>query len=166
MDYLLPEKIRNELKRPFGRLVSNLDEITGELKSGYLISVGDKVTENLLERGILPDVCIYDGRTKRVEIPIPESVRDFGVEEIRVKNPAGSLTGDAFKALSKAVASGKKTRIVVEGEEDLLTLAAISRAPKDALVLYGQPDEGAVVIKVDAKIKKRVEKILEEMRSK
>jgi hypothetical protein len=54
---------------------------------------------------------------------------------------------------------------VVEGEEDLLTLVAVVEAPENSLVVYGQPREGLVVVKVDEKIKKRVKEIVDSMES-
>jgi uncharacterized protein (UPF0218 family) len=42
--------------------------------------------------------------------------------------------------------------VVVDGEEDLLVLVAVLYAPVGGLVVYGQPGEGVVVVRVtDAK---------------
>ena len=41
-------------------------------------------------------------------------------------------------------------KIVVEGEEDLATLPAILYAPPGSVVVYGQPDEGSVLVKVNS----------------
>jgi hypothetical protein len=38
-------------------------------------------------------------------------------------------------------------------------------APENSLVVYGQPREGLVVVKVDEKIKKRVKEIVDSMES-
>ena len=56
-----------------------------------------------------------------------------------------------------------KTRIVVEGEEDLATLAAISLANLGAKVIYGMPDKGMVVVDVNQRSKKRANSFLERM---
>jgi len=53
--------------------------------------------------------------------------------------------------------------ISVRGEEDLLTLAAVAYAPLKALVIYGQPDEGVVVVKVNRRVKSQVKKLIDEM---
>ena len=163
MDLVLTERLRRKLKRPLGRLVSDLNEAKDDLKSRYVISVGDKVTENLLAINIVPDVCVCDGKTKRVESGMHPKVLGLAAQEIRIKNPAGRITPAAFKALGDAVSSAKKTKIIVSGEEDLLALAAIKLAPTGAVVLYGQPGEGAVIVEAGDKTKKKVEKILEEM---
>lgn len=160
---VLPEKLRDELKKPFGRLVTNLGDAKDSFISRYIISVGDKVTENLLAVGISPDICVCDGKTRRISFGIHPSVKGLAAHEVRIKNPAGRITPAAFTALGEAVSSGKRTKILVSGEEDLMTLAAIKLAPAGAVVLYGQPDVGAVMVEVNDKTKKDVEKILEEM---
>jgi len=163
MERILPENLRHRLKKPFGKLVPDIAEIEAELKSKNIISVGDKVTESVLKSGIVPMLCIYDGKTKRLEIGIPAEIKKHAAKEIRVNNPAGTITTEAFDAIKQAIKSGKKTKILVDGEEDLLTLAAIKTAPPGSVVLYGQPDEGIVMIVVDDKTKNKVEKILGEM---
>ena len=50
--------------------------------------------------------------------------------------------------------------LVVNGEEDLLTLPAILFAPLNSLVLYGHWQYGIIVVEVDEKIKEKVRKIL------
>ena len=69
-------------------------------------------------------------------------------EEVSVDNPAGIITDELIKTLSEAFASEKPLRIFVRGEEDLATLPVILMAPLDSVVLYGQPDEGVVFVKV------------------
>ncbi|MEA3254599.1 MAG: DUF359 domain-containing protein [Candidatus Altiarchaeota archaeon] len=165
-DLVLPQHLRKKLKSPLGRLVSNLGEVHDVLISRDIISVGDKITESLLVRNILPLVCVYDGRIKRVGVETPEVIKEFDAEEIHIKNPAGHLSRDAFKAVDRALASGLRTKIIVDGEEDLITLAAVNLAPSGSLVLYGQPDEGVVVVEVDDNIKKKVKEILERMKPK
>ena len=55
------------------------------------------------------------------------------------------------------------TLIIVNGEEDLFTLPAILYAPVGTSVLYGQPDEGLVVVSVNNSLKTKVRNILIEM---
>jgi hypothetical protein len=42
----------------------------------------------------------------------------------------------------------RRTRIIVEGEEDLAVIPLICLLPENSLVVYGQPDEGVVAIRV------------------
>jgi uncharacterized protein (UPF0218 family) len=57
-----------------------------------------------------------------------------------------------------------KQTIVVAGEEDLLALPAILLAPLGAIVLYGQWDRGAILVKVNEEKKKEVLGIVEKFR--
>ncbi|MCJ7713870.1 GTP-dependent dephospho-CoA kinase family protein, partial [Candidatus Bathyarchaeota archaeon] len=61
--------------------------------------------------------------------------------------------------------SNKRAQIVIDGEEDLLTLIVILHAPKNAFVIYGQPNEGIVLIKVTEKRKEEVRSILKDMKT-
>jgi GTP-dependent dephospho-CoA kinase len=163
MDLLLPENLRAGLKRPFGKLYPDIDAITSLVAGTEVIAVGDKVSDGVITKGIKPQICIYDGRTKRKKIAVPDSIKKYDAKAVSVKNPSGQITGEAFQALTDAFATGGKTKILVSGEEDLLTLAAISMAPIGAYVIYGQPDEGVVLVEVNANTKDLVEKILAEM---
>jgi uncharacterized protein (UPF0218 family) len=166
MDLVLPKSLRPALKTPFGVLVPDLKKAGKLLSSDYIISVGDKVSDALLKMGVEPAVCIFDGKTRRDEIGVSPAIKKYAARGMRVKNPPGTITTEAQKALEEAIKSGEKTKIMVEGEEDLLTLVAVSLAPENALVIYGQPDAGAVIIKVGEKTRKKIDKILEEMKSK
>ena len=50
--------------------------------------------------------------------------------------------------------------LLVEGEEDILTLAAILSAPDRSIIIYGQPKEGSVIVKVEEDSRKLARKIL------
>lgn len=82
---------------------------------------------------------------------------------VNVENPAGTLTQEAVDVVRKALKSKGSTYIRVRGEEDLLTLAAVAYAPHNALVIYGQPDEGVVAVKVNQQMKSQVKKLIDEM---
>ena len=63
-------------------------------------------------------------------------------------------------AIKSFILKGKKSWIVVKGEEDLLALPAILFAPLQSVVLYGQMDLGIVAVEVTEENKKEVEVIL------
>jgi len=54
--------------------------------------------------------------------------------------------------------------VLVEGEEDLLTIVAVLCAPEGSVVLYGQPGEGAVLIEVNRAAKKAFRELVASMR--
>jgi hypothetical protein len=82
---------------------------------------------------------------------------------IHVKNPPGTITQEAIVAIQDALKSSHRTKIVVDGEEDLLTLIAILHAPESSFVVYGQPYEGVVVVKVTPQKKSEIADILKAM---
>jgi hypothetical protein len=84
-----------------------------------------------------------------------------------VKNPPGTITEEALIAIQKAfkkVCSGKNTKIIVNGEEDLLTLIAILYAPEKSFIVYGQPCIGVVVVTVSELKKAVVTEILKSLK--
>jgi len=127
-----------------------------------LIAVGDAVSESLMKNGVFPDVFIIDNRVMRKEIiPI-----EFGAERIfYAKNPAGTISKEAWEKIKNALNSDLQTKIIIDGEEDLLALPAVLFAPENSFVVYGQPREGMVVIKVTEEKRKEVESIIDEMKT-
>jgi len=53
--------------------------------------------------------------------------------------------------------------MVVEGEEDLLTLVVMVTAPLGSLVVYGQPNEGLVLVEVNGEAREKACLFLENM---
>ncbi len=168
--FYLPPSLRGELKEPLGELVKGeipdpYHKILPALgRAPFLITVGDVVTENVIKLGIHPSVAVYDHRTKRKEYA--PSVDDLEVVFLTVKNPPGTITKALLNAIRKGVeiaGRGKKVHIKVNGEEDLAAIPAVLYAPYGSLVLYGQPDEGVVLIKVTPECKRRCASILAKM---
>jgi uncharacterized protein (UPF0218 family) len=58
----------------------------------------------------------------------------------------------------------QSSEIIVDGEEDLLALIAISYAPDNSYIVYGQPLEGMVVVKATSDMKAEIAVILRAMR--
>lgn len=147
---LSPDQLK-QFKKPFGILIPdshiNKDTISLVLKdAAMVIAVGDRTTERLEEFGIIPDIAVVDGQEKRFR-------RDFAgkydADKVRCKNPAGSITKEAIEVLEKCIAAKKPVRVLVDGEEDLLALPLFIMAPDGSVVLYGQPNEGMVAVKID-----------------
>ena len=167
----LPRELRPLMKKPLGELYAGngsdtIDKFVGELASSTkLISVGDVTTFHLLEAGIFPDICIVDNRTKRKPVARYVSARNMDnvYEEVSVENPAGIITDELIKTLCEAFTSEKPIRIFVKGEEDLATLPVILLAPLGAVVLYGQPDEGVVFVKVTEEKKREIRTLFEKL---
>jgi uncharacterized protein (UPF0218 family) len=166
--YVLTPQLRMKLKQPLGLLIkgsfaetmTRFSSIAAKEKPPQIISVGDTVSRNLVRNRILPQLMIVDNLAMR-KITQPVSVK---VEKtLYVKNPAGTITDEAVQAIRNALKCGQHVKIVVDGEEDLLTLIAIQHSSMNSLVVYGQPHEGIVVVKVTAEKKAEIADILKDM---
>ncbi len=162
----LPENLRDQLKEPFGILIKN-SEITKQSISKYsaqdslVITVGDATTDKLIELGITPSIQIVDGLEKRAK-RTPPSVKV--TTNLTCNNPAAQITQESMDAIKLAFSSPKPVRITVVGEEDLLVLPVCVLAAEDSIVMYGQPNEGLVIVKITSEIKNKAQSIIDLMR--
>ncbi len=164
--YLLTPSLRRKLKKPIGELFTS-SEVQGEeflslvTSSSLVVTVGDRVTETLQEiTGRSPDVFIVDGRERRSVRDLPKLAH---ASTLRAENPAGGITKAARSAVKEAFAAKKPAMVIIDGEEDLLTIPAVIDAPVGSVVLYGQPLEGVVAVKVDDKSKRGAQELLRRM---
>jgi hypothetical protein len=139
-----------------------LDEIRG---SAFVVTVGDIVTLTLLQLGRVPDLSIVDYQTQRTpDYDAKTKLTEYEDQPVvTVKNPQGELTEELWMAIEDGYAHPRNLRIVVEGEEDLASLACIALAPDNTTVIYGIPNRGPMVLHVDQALKKRVEDLLAQM---
>jgi uncharacterized protein (UPF0218 family) len=157
--------MRKKLARPLGRVFREEEVESPEFErlvneSPMVVTVGDRVTDTIGALGRTPDVQVVDGveRRKRREPPnVPYS------RLVEVENPAGTLTREAIDGMRKAFRGSKPVRVLVEGEEDLMTMLAVAMAPVSTVVFYGQPGEGVVAIRADGVAKTRNREILAKM---
>ena len=164
---ILTEGVRSSLKKPLGTLLQGSDhEIYDELASRIssdkpprVVFVGDRVSKSALENGVRRDVLIVDNKEKRDQTAPLTALKS---RTFRVRNDPGTIGSEAWAALHEAVESGDAV-VVVDGEEDLLTLVAITVAPLGSHVVYGQPNEGVVLVRVDAKAKTMARSFMEAM---
>ncbi|MFH1835673.1 MAG: DUF359 domain-containing protein [Methanobacteriota archaeon] len=157
----LSPSLRAELKKPLGFLRGSL---VG-LEVSDLVCVGDVVSEEAIKLGLNPRVCIFDGVCKREEVGVSQAITSYEAFEVSVENPQGLITLKALEAVRESFRREGKTKIKVNGEEDLLTLPVILYAPEGLTVVYGQPNEGVVEVKVNENIKNKVGRIIEEMKN-
>jgi uncharacterized protein (UPF0218 family) len=167
--YQINSKLRKKLHDPFGILIKGslsenkkkFDELIQKYEAAILISVGDMVSRDLSEYRYNPKIVIIDNRCMRRKI----APKKFpGTKVLHARNPPGTITEEAIKTIKNALQTDIRTQIIVDGEEDLLTLIAVLHAPEKAFVIYGQPKEGLVVIRVTENKKKEVKKILKDMK--
>jgi uncharacterized protein (UPF0218 family) len=162
---ILPENLRDELKVLLESLTP--PEFIPEAVEGALkiVTVGDMVTLTLFKTGIEPNICIVDFKTKRcgVDADTKKEVSSIGTSYTKVKNPAATITGDMWKAVLEAYKSTERTRIEVDGEEDLAALVCLSVAPEGTVVIYGIPDMGVEVVHTNERTKTWANNILKRM---
>jgi len=161
----LPPSLRLELRRPFGGVLST-EQLVLELtaRKGLLVTVGDECTYSLIKAGITPDIVIYDLRIKRQDVvgDIRDVLGKFDDGEIIVHNQAGVIMDELIESVKDALEKGKG-KILVKGEEDLAALVVMMYAPDGALVVYGQPDEGAVLVEMNEDIRNKAVRSFESM---
>lgn len=160
----LPEAMREEMRRPMGRLVDG-KAFGAEVKGMEdLVTVGDFCTAEALAAGARPKVAVVDRKVERqedgraMEHPFTKKAT-----RVKVENPAAHLSPEVWEALQEAYAAEGPTLIDVEGEEDLVALPAIALAPDGFTVAYGMPGEGVVLVRVDAEARARAEEALSRM---
>jgi uncharacterized protein (UPF0218 family) len=159
----LSQKDAQVLKQPFGTLIPDKQvtkqKIASMLKGAKkIIAVGDATTERLVSFGIKPDVAVVDGRERRSERNIPSS---YAAKELQCANPAGTISKDAIKILQEAIKAKPPIMVIVEGEEDLLALPVFAISPEGSVVLYGQPLEGLVVVRITPAKQKQAKDLMD-----
>ena len=165
---ILPHELRQQLKKPLGQLITGspketmtkLKQLIKEEKPSKIISVGDVVSKNMNEHNILTHTIIVDNRVSRKTI---KPIKVKAKRTLHIKNPPGTLTPETWTTIQKALKQDQPTRVLVNGEEDLLTLVAVSQAPENTLVVYGQPNQGVVAVKVTEDMKRKVQSVIDAM---
>jgi uncharacterized protein (UPF0218 family) len=168
--WILPQENRKKAKTPVGIVFAkkgNEEPQTQVIRfirqHGYdtVLIVGDVATKTLVMEGLEPSIAIIDGKTKRgpyEQIKVPLTA------EVTVINPAGEIRDSAIDKINKAIKSWledkQSTIIKVIGEEDLLTIPAVLAAPNRAVIIYGQPNVGLVLIEVNENTQQKFQDIL------
>ena len=158
--FVLNNNMISEFKKPLGKLYPNFEDAIPDIKKAdFLISVGDQTTKNLKDNDLTPHLGIIDNRIQR-----KDHSHDLIQNNIlEANNPAGTITDDLWETIESAINSikkdGIKRQIIVKGEEDLAVLPCILIAPEDTIILYGQPNEGVVYVKV-SDVQDKAEKLM------
>ena len=162
----LPDNLREQLKIPLGLLLleseANKKNVQKHIsENSFIITVGDRTTEKMIEFGLIPSLQIIDGQEKRIKRNIPEN---FDVSTLLTcDNPAAEITNQSIETIKKAFISQAPVRITVNGEEDLLVIPVCIHAPENSVVMYGQPNEGLVIVKITPEIRNKTQKLLDSM---
>ncbi|NHJ31628.1 MAG: DUF359 domain-containing protein [Asgard group archaeon] len=175
-EYILPEEMRSELKKPLGELITKeptlkLIKIIQKENPPIIIFVGDFCVEDALKHGLTPDISIMDGLNLR------EPYHEISIHNAKVinsNNPPAKITVESWMKIAQAIkqqiqSTEKKIPkepivLLINGEEDLLVFPAVLEAPENSFVVYGQPHEGIVLIKVTMNAKFKFKKLIERMK--
>jgi len=162
---ILPEKLREEVRKPFGMVLGGSAAIEAAKASPRpLISVGDRCALDLIGAGVAPDMLIFDFKVKREEITpgMKRVLAPHAAGAFVVMSGAGSISPELEIAVSRMLSEGRGA-VLVAGEDDLSALLVMARA-KGGTLVYGQPGEGAVLVKLgEGEAKARAQSILKQM---
>lgn len=161
LDAELNKDIIVELKKPLGELYPDFEDAIDEIKSSkFLISVGDETFKNLTEYELYPNIGIIDNLIQRKN-HTHDVIRADHI--LKADNPAGYITDDLWETIGQALElsdNGECYVIEVAGEEDLAVLPCIIMANPETTILYGQPNEGLVLLKV-SDVKNKAQKLID-----
>lgn len=136
-----------------------------------LVTVGDATTAKLLSFGIVPDLSVVDGKERRTPLdrtkisPLAEEIEQGRLSYMECSNNAGSISRNAIATIKDALKVPFPVRIFVYGEEDMLALPLFIMVPDGSVVLYGQPLEGMVIVKVNEDIRRKAQYLLDKIRA-
>ncbi|MBC8515968.1 MAG: GTP-dependent dephospho-CoA kinase family protein [Nitrosopumilus sp.] len=153
------------MKVPLGILLPENQTQKNEIQkhladNSYIITVGDRTTEKMIGFDLIPSLQIIDGQEKREKREPPKLEN---ATELTVDNPAAQITSQSISVIKKAFTMQSPVRIFVNGEEDLLVLPVCVHAPENAVVMYGQPHEGLVIVKITTEIRNKAQSLLDLM---
>jgi uncharacterized protein (UPF0218 family) len=157
-NYLVDSRTR-DLITGFKHRICTIDEIRKYSSGRKVIAVGDVTSANLRKAGIHVSMEVVDLKTRRGET----GMFPHQPGSIRVHNPAGTLTGELFDAISKYVNEPGFKRIEILGEEDLSVIPIIIYTELNTLILYGIPDVGMACLDVTTELRKHVNELIEGM---
>jgi hypothetical protein len=158
MDLLLKKEYRYKLKKPLGKLIKNDKELIDEFNGKKIITVGDMATQTILKMNLKPKLAIVDYKIERKKIKF--NYKGF-LKRIKIKNPAGTISKVAINKIKEGLKLDT-CLLEVNGEEDLLVIPSILESKLNSIVLYGQPEEGIVIVNVTKNKKKKITELLKE----
>jgi uncharacterized protein (UPF0218 family) len=130
-----------------------------QTRPSKITTVGDVVSRETLAAGIPVNLRIVDQMTLRKRI---SQVEIKAERTYRVTNPPGVITKEAWDTIKEAVRD-REAVLYVEGEEDLLAIPAILESPDNAIIVYGQPSQGIVIVTASPDMKTKVREMVDRM---
>ena len=168
IDYSITERLREELKKPLGKIfegdnnfaTKNLLSYVKKEKIDNLVCVGDQVSYDLINSNYRPKNIIIDGKVMRDPIEFAQSLLDLYPNKFTLNNPAGTISIESWRLLREALE--KESAVSTIGEDDLLVFPSVLHSNNKTAVVYGQPGRGKVLVEVNDDMKEELRKILTE----
>lgn len=161
----LPQSFRKKLRLPLGKVVKSTREVIDFLRKSspaMTIAVGDIIASSLMKNNYHPNLSVIDFRSRREQLKDRYLIQYISFGR---KNDPGTINRHAVNELYFKMNRFLKTKqsqvIVIDGEEDLLTLPAVLLSPLGTVVLYGQYDKGVILVEVTEEKKAHVRKLLQ-----
>lgn len=148
----------NQLQReffsnPHGKIVTKPSENHSQV---FCCVVGDTSFETFVERNWPYSLGVIDFKKKREHVEPAAGI----IEKITTftANPAGQIASELISVLEKLINSSLVDKSIsnvlkVDGEEDLVAVAAALLLPLGSTIYYGQPGIGMVEVVVTEQIK-------------
>jgi len=156
----IPAGVKAALKEPLGKLQKGYEGLDKLARTHRIISIGDVCTLGLLGHGIRPHLAVFDHLFMRHELPEERKrvLNDAFRNPARYSNPPGTLSESIIADAPMLIEKGGA--VLIDGEEDLTALAFIRSAGRNDIIIYGQPNEGLVVVVPDERLKRKIDKWL------
>lgn len=163
--YRLPEALRPAFQNPMGPVFTT-EQLLRELKrEDRVVAVGDIVAKTLIEAGREPWIIVVDYKTQRgTDDPGLKAVLGvWGQKVMQVENPAATVSDELFHAIQQSLKSKQTVRIEVTGEEDLAGLPYLALAKDGVVMVYGVPNKGVAMVRVNKSVRERALELLRQM---
>jgi len=145
--WTITDDLKELLSKPFGKVCSTEEyaRLLSEKNMLNVITVGDVVSSTALSYGYTPKIMVVDQKTKREGFNYDWAQ----FNPTTVWNPPGTISLNTFIVLTMLLQKPERSVLLVDGEEDLLALAALIICPIGYTIFYGQPNEGVVCVEID-----------------
>ena len=149
---------------PFGKLMGEKAALSAIADCEKLITVGDVVSMTALKNGLKPKLMIYDLHTERRAMDqLDDMLRSVEGTQVRITNPPGHIVPEMVLGVQQAFKRVGTTKMQVDGEEDLAAPVCAALAPFGSCMIYGMPQKGIVVVKIDEKVREQARSLISSM---
>jgi cytidyltransferase-like protein len=172
----MPDSLARQLREPKGIIIPgdqndfqkaarDAVRYIQQHKPTMVIAVGDIVSISLMQAGLTPDIQIIDYQSQRKDVSHLHTTTDA---DQSYRNSPGKIHKTSALALKRAITrfmKGKQSEsLIINGEEDLLAMPAILYAPLGSYVLYGQFNQGIVILVVTEEYKQEISRLLSQFK--